>query len=88
VWLRSIALTVFVEAGQAWDSEDYAEFAGSKEGFLSFWENTRPAAGVELVGDMMVGWGAYLQGRVGYAVGTGNGALPGGTFYAQVGSSF
>ena len=88
VWLRSIALTVFVEAGQAWDSEDYSEFGGSEEGFVSFWENTRPAAGVELVGDMLIGWGAYLQGRVGYAVGTGSGAIPSGTFYAQVGSSF
>jgi hypothetical protein len=88
LWLRSIALTIFVEAGQAWDSEDYADYAGSEEGFRTYWENTRPAAGVELVGDMIVGWGAYLQGRVGYAIGTGNGAIPRGAFYAQVGSSF
>jgi outer membrane protein assembly factor BamA len=88
IWLRSIAITVFVEAGQVFNSEDYADFEGSEEGLRTFWRNTRPALGVELVGDMIVGWGAYLQGRVGYALGSGEGALTGGTFYAQVGSSF
>jgi len=88
IWLRSIALTVFAEAGQTFDTEDYAEFGGNEEGFRTFWENTRPSVGVELVGDVIIGWGAYFQGRVGYAVGFGSGALPGGAFYAQLGSSF
>jgi outer membrane protein assembly factor BamA len=88
IWLRSIALTIFVEAGQTFDTEDYRDFQGSEEGFRTFWENTRPAVGVELVGDVVLGWGAYFQGRVGYALGMGSGALPGGTFYAQLGSSF
>ncbi|MEE2830066.1 MAG: hypothetical protein VX498_12825 [Myxococcota bacterium] len=88
IWLRSVSLTVFAEAGQVFDSEDYAEYGASSEGFVAFWQNTRPAVGVELVGDVVLGWGGLFQGRVGYALGTGSGALPGGSFYAQLGTSF
>ena len=33
IWLRSVALTVFVEAGQVFDTEDYAGYGGSTDGF-------------------------------------------------------
>jgi len=88
IWLRSISLSVIAEAGQVWRGSDYAEFAGSPEGFVPFWTATRTAVGVELVGDLVVFWGAALQGRVGYALGFGEGAFSAGTFYAQLGASF
>ena len=88
VWLRSIALSVFAEAGQVFDTEDYAGYGGSEEGFVAFWQNTRPAVGVELVGEAVLGWGSLFRGRVGYALGLGPGALSGGSFYAQLGTSF
>lgn len=88
VWLRSVALTVFAEAGQAFDSEDYAPFRGSPAGFVAFWAATRPSVGVELVGDAVLGWGGWFQGRVGYGLGLGPGAASSGTFYAQIGTSF
>jgi len=88
VFLRSVALAVFAEAAQAFNTEDYASYSGSPEGFLAFWSSTRPSFGVELVGDAVIGWGAGIQGRIGYAIGVGNGALPGGSVYAQLGASF
>jgi hypothetical protein len=88
LWLRSVALTVYVEAGQVFDTEDYAGWGGSPEGFVDFWSNTKPAVGVELIGDVVVGWGGLLQGRVGYGLGFGSGAFSSGTFYAQLGTSF
>jgi len=88
IWLRSVALTVFVEAGQVFDTEDYAAWGGSPEGFVAFWANTRPAVGVELVGDAVLGWGGWFQGRIGYGLGLGAGALSSGAFYAQLGTSF
>jgi Tol biopolymer transport system component len=88
IWLRSVALTVFVEAGQAFDTEDYAGYQGSPDGFVAFWGNTRPSVGVELVGDAVLGWGGWFQGRIGYGLGFGAGAIPNGAFYAQLGTSF
>ena len=87
-WIRSISLTLFAEAGQAWDNETYEEFGPTPEGATAFWEATRSSLGLELSGDVVLFWGAYFQGRVGYAVGFGPGAQTGGTFYAQLGSSF
>ena len=88
VWVRSLSLTLFAEAGQAWDNETYEEFGATPEGVTAFWEATRPSLGLELSGDIVLFWGAYFQGRVGYAVGLGPGAQSGGMFYAQLGSSF
>ena len=88
VWLRSVSLTIFAEAGQVFDTEDYASYAGSPDGFVAFWAATRPAVGVELVGDAVLGWAGRFQGRVGYGLGFGSGAYPAGTFYAQLGTSF
>jgi hypothetical protein len=87
-WFRSLSLTVFAEAGQAFTSADYAPYGGSPDGFLAFWRNTQPAVGVELLGDAVLGWSGLFQARIGYAVGFGGGAYPGGTFYAQLGTSF
>jgi Tol biopolymer transport system component len=88
IWLRSISLSVIVEAGQVWRDADYADYEGSAEGFVEFWKATRPAVGVELVGDLVIFWGSSLQGRVGYALGLGEGAFSSGSFYAQLGASF
>ncbi len=88
IWLRSVSLSVFAEAGQVFRNTDYADYDGSAEGFLSFWQSTRTAVGVELLGDLVVFWGASLTGRVGYALGFGEGAFPSGSFYAQLGASF
>ena len=88
LWLRSISLSVFAEAGQVFDTADYSGYAGSPEGFVAFWSNTRPAVGVELLGDIVLGWGGLFTGRVGYGLGLGAGAFPTGTVYAQLGSSF
>ena len=88
LWLRSISLSVFAEAGQVWRSADYLDYEGSAEGFVHFWQATRAAVGVELIGDLVVFWGAGLRGRLGYALGFGEGAFASGTFYAQLGASF
>ena len=88
LWLRSIALSIFAEAGQAFLTEDYSGYDGSADGFVAFWANTRPAVGAELIGDVVVGWGALITGRIGYGLGLGSGAYPGGHFYAQLGASF
>ena len=88
IWLRSISLSVFVEAAQVWNSTDYADYGGSTEGFPVFWANTRSSVGVELLGEAIVFWSASLRGRVGYSLGLAEGAWPGGTFYAQLGASF
>ena len=68
--------------------EDYSGYDGSADGFVAFWANTRPAVGAELIGDVVVGWGALITGRIGYGLGLGSGAYPGGHFYAQLGASF
>jgi len=88
IWLRSISLSVLAEAGQVWRHSEYADYNGDAEGFAAFWKATRTAVGVELVGDLVIFWGAALQGRVGYALGFGESAFPAGTFYAQLGASF
>jgi hypothetical protein len=88
IWLRSIALSIFAEAAQVWDTADYEEYAARPEGFVPFWSNTRTAVGVELVGDVVLFWGAGIRGRVGYSLGLGEGAFPSGSFYAQLGASF
>ena len=88
IWLRSVALTVFAEAGQTFDTEDYAAFEGSTDGFLTFWANTRPSVGAELIGELVFAWGGLLRGRVGYGYGLGAGAPTTGTVYAQLGTSF
>ncbi len=88
LWLRSVALTVFAEAGQTFDTADYAPYAGSPDGFVAFWSNTRPAVGAELVGEAVFAWGGLLRGRVGYGYGFGPGAPTTGRIYAQLGSSF
>ena len=41
-----MALAVFAEAAQAFNTEDYASYSGSPEGFLAFWSSTRPSFGV------------------------------------------
>ncbi len=88
VWLRSVALTVFAEAGQTFDTSDYASFGGSPDGFLTFWANTRPSVGAELIGELVLAWGGLLRGRVGYGYGFGGGAPSTGLVYAQLGTSF
>ena len=88
LWLRSVSLSVWAEAGQVFDTEDYAGYGGSPDGFVAFWSNTRPSVGVELLGDVVLGWSGSFRGRVGYGLGFGSGAFPSGTFYAQLGSSF
>ena len=88
LWLRSVSAVVFAEAGQVFSNTTYAAYRGAPTGFLPFWANTRPAVGAELVGDVVVGWGGVLTGRVGYAFGFGEGAYPTGSFYAQLGTSF
>jgi hypothetical protein len=88
VFFRSIALTVYVEAGQAFDTADYAGFGGSSEGFLNFWSNTSVSFGAELVGEVRLAWAGSFQGRVGYGYGIGAGAYPSGILYAQLGTSF
>lgn len=88
LWLRSVSAVVFAEAGQVFDTATYAGYGGRPEGFTAFWGNTRPSVGAELVGDIVLGWGGVFTGRVGYAYGFGEGALPTGGFYAQIGTSF
>ncbi|HCP47214.1 MAG TPA: hypothetical protein DIU15_14320, partial [Deltaproteobacteria bacterium] len=88
VFLRSVALGVFAEAAQAFNTLDYSGYQASPSGFVAFWAATRPSFGVELIGDAIIGWGGGIQGRVGYGIGVGEGALPGGTVYAQLGASF
>lgn len=88
VWLRSVSAVLFAEAGQTFDTATYAGYGASADGFVAFWSNTRPSVGVELVGDAVIGWGGLFTGRIGYAYGFGEGALPTGAFYAQLGTSF
>ena len=88
VWLRSVSAVIFAEAGQTFDTSTYAEYRGSPAGFFAFWRATRPSVGVELVGDAVLGWGGVFTGRIGYAYGFGEGALPTGAVYAQLGTSF
>ena len=88
VFLRSVALTVFAEAGQAFDHADYAAYQGSSEGFLDFWSNTSVSFGAELIGEVRLAWSGTFQGRVGYGFGIGPGAYPTGVLYAQLGTSF
>lgn len=88
IWLRSVGLTVYAEAGQVFDTATYAAYQGSPAGFAAFWAATRPSVGVELVGDVSLGWAGLFQGRVGYGLGLGPNALAGGAFYAQLGTSF
>lgn len=88
VWLRSVALTVFAEAGQTFDTADYAGYGGSPEGFVDFWANTNPSVGAELVGELVFSWGGLLRGRVGYGYGFGASAPTTGLVYAQLGTSF
>ena len=87
-WFRSVALSIYADAGQVFDTEDYSPFGGSTEGFVTFWKNTRTALGVELIADAVLGWEGMFQGRIGYGLGLGAGASPGGSFYAQLGTSF
>jgi len=88
VFFRSVALTVYVEAGQAFDTEDYAGYGGSPAGFLDFWANTSVSFGAELVGEVRLAWSGSFQGRLGYGYGIGAGAYPVGIIYAQLGTSF
>ncbi len=88
VFFRSVALTVYVEAGQAFDTDDYAGYGGSPTGFLDFWSNTSVSFGAELVGEVRLAWSGSFQGRVGYGYGIGAGAYPAGILYAQLGTSF
>ena len=88
IWLRSVALTAFAEAGQTFDTNDYSAYEGSPDGFLAFWANTRPSVGAELIGEMVFSWGGLLRGRIGYGYGFGAGAPTTGRFYAQLGTSF
>ena len=84
VWFRSIALSVFAEAGAAFLDEDVA----SGDQVLNLLRNTRPAVGVELLADGVILWGSGLTGRFGYGLGFGSGSYPSGAFYAQLGGSF
>jgi outer membrane protein assembly factor BamA len=88
VFFRSVALTVFVEAGQTFDTGDYAAYGGSAAGFVDFWSNTSVSFGAELIGEVRLAWAGSFQGRVGYGFGIGQGAYPAGIIYAQIGSSF
>lgn len=88
LWLRGISARVFAEAGQVFSTDDYAGYGGSSAGFAQFWANTRPSVGAELEGDIVLGWGGFFVGRVGYSFGFGNGAYPSGIAYAQLGTSF
>lgn len=87
LWLRSLALSIWGEAGAAVDDADFVGLSVPM-GLQRFALATRPAAGAELVGDAVALWGTPLVGRLGWGYGFGDGALQGGGFYAQVGSSF
>ena len=83
--VRGLSLAVFAEAGQTFSDEDVT---ASLDGLLAWLQATRPALGVELVADAWLGWGGLFQARLGYGLGFGAGAQPGGQFYVQLGSSF
>lgn len=87
LWLRSIALSLYGEAGAAVSDDDFRSMSFT-DGLQTFALSTRPSIGAELVGEAVVFWGSPLSGRVGYAYGFGPGATAGGAFYAQVGGAF
>lgn len=97
VYLRDVDLSLFADAGQAWDSGDNPSLASILSGdadlgdaLLGWLQDLRVGIGAEIGVHFALGWGGFLRLRLGAGVGLTDGALSGfpENLYWQLGSSF